>query len=412
MTGVYLSYAQTDVEVAERISRALTYAGYRVLERVVEDGRSPTINQALANADVVVVLWTSAAATSAWVGREIAVGALRGRLLIAGIDARAEPPPDVTLRALLPVADSPDTVDDEALRRLLVRLSSVVRSAGPDDAAGRRREVVDVVDVVVIAGRREVTPGAALLGALIDRGVPIGRCWGSGVCGAPLAAAMFLGYDGTRLRALANGLRQLTKGSARRSFYPVPKAKVNAFFDEWFGRPPSDRSEPARPLLLADLDRANRPADWLQLVVIDLRLRRPSLLPRALIDMGRDDLGTDLPTVIGAAMGGVDVGNVNRLMATAKYRGGSGSTLLRTVTIPDSAGIDHEFAAYPLATIPWSMAAETPRHTTIVFRPTGGPAVSPDLEPEVPPRWRIVDLPLAPDEAASLGTQLVGQLVA
>jgi TolB-like protein/predicted negative regulator of RcsB-dependent stress response len=92
--SVFLSYAREDRTKAQEIVSALGAQGLTVWwDGLVEGGHefADKIEQALASADVVVVLWSSASVHSHWVRDEASTGRDRGRLVPVTIE-NAEPP--------------------------------------------------------------------------------------------------------------------------------------------------------------------------------------------------------------------------------------------------------------------------------------------------------------------------------
>ena len=94
MAQIFLSYAREDQRRAQSVARALEKAGHSVWwDRHLAGGSeySNEIATALDQADVVVVLWSKAAAASPWVRDEAAKGRDRGRLVPASLDG-TDPP--------------------------------------------------------------------------------------------------------------------------------------------------------------------------------------------------------------------------------------------------------------------------------------------------------------------------------
>jgi tetratricopeptide (TPR) repeat protein len=94
MASIFLSYARADAPKAERIARAFEKAGHSVWwDRQVHAGSRFTaeIDQALSNADAVVVLWSKQSVTSGWVQDEAAAGRDSGRLFPVLIESVAPP---------------------------------------------------------------------------------------------------------------------------------------------------------------------------------------------------------------------------------------------------------------------------------------------------------------------------------
>src|SRR4029453_1549804 len=94
MARVFLSYAHDDAGVAQKLASALGESGHKVWwDFHVHGGSrfSNEIDRALKNAQVVVVIWTAASVTSAWVQDEAAEGRNSGRLLPVVLDDTKPP---------------------------------------------------------------------------------------------------------------------------------------------------------------------------------------------------------------------------------------------------------------------------------------------------------------------------------
>ena len=94
MASVFLSYDREDSGRARSIAEALEEAGHSVWwDRHIRGGSqfSKEIEEALARAEAVVVLWSVHSVDSAWVRDEAAAGRDSGRLIPARID-RTQPP--------------------------------------------------------------------------------------------------------------------------------------------------------------------------------------------------------------------------------------------------------------------------------------------------------------------------------
>ena len=102
-THVFVSYADEDRAVAERVVRALTSLGWRVWwDREIAPGKTfdERIGERLRSAGAVVVLWSRHSVVSEWV-REEASDAKRRDVLIPALIERVEPPFGFTLRQAL-----------------------------------------------------------------------------------------------------------------------------------------------------------------------------------------------------------------------------------------------------------------------------------------------------------------------
>jgi adenylate cyclase len=94
MASVFLSYDRDDANTARPIAAALEKAGHSVWwDRQISGGSqfAKEIEQALNNADVVVVLWTRSSVESPWVRDEAGAGRDRGRLVPLSLDETLPP---------------------------------------------------------------------------------------------------------------------------------------------------------------------------------------------------------------------------------------------------------------------------------------------------------------------------------
>lgn len=94
MASIFLSYAREDLGKAERLAEVLNKAGHDVWwDRHLHAGARFTaaIDEALAGADHVVVLWSSHSVESAWVQDEAAAGRDSGRLIPVLLEQVAPP---------------------------------------------------------------------------------------------------------------------------------------------------------------------------------------------------------------------------------------------------------------------------------------------------------------------------------
>jgi hypothetical protein len=84
MSHVFLSYAREDLEVAKRLARALEAQGFAVWwDRTIPPGKTfdQVIEEALADAEKVVVLWSARSVASNWVRAEADEALERGILV-------------------------------------------------------------------------------------------------------------------------------------------------------------------------------------------------------------------------------------------------------------------------------------------------------------------------------------------
>ena len=84
MSRVFLSYAREDVDAAKKLADCISHAGHEVWwDQHIQGGSRFTneIDQALKNAEAVVVLWSEVSVQSAWVQDEAGEGRDSGRLV-------------------------------------------------------------------------------------------------------------------------------------------------------------------------------------------------------------------------------------------------------------------------------------------------------------------------------------------
>lgn len=94
MASLFLSYSREDGRCAEALAHVLESAGHQVWwDRHIASGREFTaeIEQALNEADVILVAWSKHSAKSPWVRDEAAIGRDSGRMLPLVIDG-SQPP--------------------------------------------------------------------------------------------------------------------------------------------------------------------------------------------------------------------------------------------------------------------------------------------------------------------------------
>lgn len=94
MASVFLSYDRDDSSAARSVAKSLEKSGYIVWwDQRIQGGAefSKEIEQALAEADAVVVLWSRESVQSLWVRDEAASGRDRGRLVPLSLDG-TDPP--------------------------------------------------------------------------------------------------------------------------------------------------------------------------------------------------------------------------------------------------------------------------------------------------------------------------------
>ena len=143
MAKLFLSYARSDVETAQRLAEALAEAGHEVWwDRHIHGGSrfSKEIDQALASAEAVLVLWSRESCESAWVQDEAAEGRDSGRLVPLLID-EAKPPLGFRQFQSIDLSDwKGDATTLEAVLSAIAKVSGgdVAQSAPPAAASGPR----------------------------------------------------------------------------------------------------------------------------------------------------------------------------------------------------------------------------------------------------------------------------------
>jgi adenylate cyclase len=94
MPTIFLSYAREDAKTASALAAALETRGFKVWwDQHISGGRrfAAEIERALAEADAVVVMWSSAARVSPWVQDEASIGRDAGRLVPVRLDDQQPP---------------------------------------------------------------------------------------------------------------------------------------------------------------------------------------------------------------------------------------------------------------------------------------------------------------------------------
>ena len=109
MAKLFLSYARADLEAAQRLAEALAGAGHEVWwDRHIQGGSrfGKEIDEALAAAEAILVLWSKNSCESAWVQDEAAEGRDTGRLVPMLLD-KSKPPLGFRQFQSIDMSDSP-----------------------------------------------------------------------------------------------------------------------------------------------------------------------------------------------------------------------------------------------------------------------------------------------------------------
>ena len=144
MARVFLSYAHDDAPNAQKLAGALQEAGHEVWWDFHLHGGSrfsSEIDNALKNAQVVVVIWTPSSVTSAWVQDEAAEGRDSGRLLPVVFD---DTKPPLGFRQFQCVDLAAWKADGQAapLQNLI---SAIAKTAGEEQADGQAANRAEAV---------------------------------------------------------------------------------------------------------------------------------------------------------------------------------------------------------------------------------------------------------------------------
>lgn len=139
MARVFLSYAREDVETARKLAGILADAGQTVWwDRHLHGGAnfSNEIERELKDADAVIVLWSPASLSSAWVQDEAAEGRDSGRLVPAILDS-VKPPLGFRQLQCIDLSSWNAQGQTEAVEDLLTAISKM---AGPEAQSNASRK--------------------------------------------------------------------------------------------------------------------------------------------------------------------------------------------------------------------------------------------------------------------------------
>lgn len=140
MARVFLSYSREDAASAQRLAEAVADAGHEVWwDRHLHGGSqfASEIDQALAKAEAVVVLWSEASIRSAWVQDEAAEGRDTGRLVPVMLDS-SKPPLGFRQFHSIDLSDWNGASEPAALPELLRAIAKNAGKAPPGPAPQTR----------------------------------------------------------------------------------------------------------------------------------------------------------------------------------------------------------------------------------------------------------------------------------
>jgi adenylate cyclase len=134
MAQLFLSYAREDAGDAQQLAEALGNAGHQVWwDRHLHGGSrfADEIDRELAEAEVIVVLWSQHSCGSAWVLDEATEARDSGRLVPASLDS-TKPPLGFRQYQTVSLADAVAAGESRALDELLHAIASTASKRAPD----------------------------------------------------------------------------------------------------------------------------------------------------------------------------------------------------------------------------------------------------------------------------------------
>ena len=137
MSRIFLSYARDDSGIARQLADCIAQAGHDVWwDRHLHAGSrfAKEIDQALKNAEAIVVLWSESSVESAWVQDEAAEGRDSDRLVPVAIDS-AKPPLGFRQFHTIDLGSWSKHGRPRALDELLAAISRTCGSEKPEEAA-------------------------------------------------------------------------------------------------------------------------------------------------------------------------------------------------------------------------------------------------------------------------------------
>ena len=142
MTEVFISYARADEPQAVRIARAVIAAGYDVWwdsHLPVHRGYSKVIEENLAAAKAVLVLWSKGAADSDWVRAEAEVARSESKLVQVALDGVRPPLPFNQIQCA-DLAGWNGEADGPQWRKVVAALAELTGRANPTFVPATRRD--------------------------------------------------------------------------------------------------------------------------------------------------------------------------------------------------------------------------------------------------------------------------------
>jgi TIR domain-containing protein len=170
MSGIFISYASEDREKAEMLAHALEQKGWPVWwDRQIPFGKSfdEVIEENLARAGCVLVLWTKVSVESRWVRSEASEAAARDVLIPVLFEPDVKIPLEFRLLQAVNLCDWRATAQHRAFDALVAQIADRLKSAGSADAQQAGARAGAETDVQRQAARRKQ--------AVLDRGRATGR---------------------------------------------------------------------------------------------------------------------------------------------------------------------------------------------------------------------------------------------
>jgi hypothetical protein len=197
MADIFISYASSDRERARQLADALASRGYKVWwDRTIPPGRvfDEVIQEALHEAQCVIVLWSAQSVRSNWVKTEAAEGASLGRLVPALVE-RVLPPIEFKRIQAADLNDWTGDEDHAEFRKLLASVDDLLRRPHGAFTQAPPISVTEQTHLPPRSSSRGVwlLLGIAILAAIAAGGYVLGK---RGSTSAPVAEPGPLGSAG------------------------------------------------------------------------------------------------------------------------------------------------------------------------------------------------------------------------